>query len=43
LNFAEPDRDEIEDGQTRDAERDVDAFIDQVDRPVEQIEPHREV
>ena len=40
-NFAKPDRDEVGIRKMRDAQRDVDAFVDQVDRPVEQIEPHR--
>ncbi len=40
-NFAKPDRNKIRVGEMRDAQREIDAFIDQVDRPVEQIESHR--
>src|SRR5258705_7855346 len=41
-NFAESDRDEARVREMRDAERNVDALIDQVYRPVEKIEPHRD-
>ena len=40
-NFADADRDEVRIGEMRDAERDVDALVDQIHRPVEQDEPRR--
>ena len=39
-DLAEPDRDEVGIRKMRDAQRGVEAFVDQVDLAVEQIEPH---
>jgi len=41
-HFADPGRYHRGIGEVRDAKRDVDAFVDQVDRPVEQQQPRRD-